>query len=152
MRKNFLLWMGVALMMAIGMSSCSSDDDDYSYVQEFGDNNNKENFIGTWHLLHYYTGWGIKEDYEAGEVTVTFTKNGDIQVINKRDDQHPFSTGNMAYYFVDIEKSIFTGEPRACMSFGFCTAYLSPYSFHFTKIFCPLTMFKPFCRELRRWP
>lgn len=52
MRKNFLLWMGVALMMAIGMSSCSSDDDDYSYVQEFGDNNNKENFIGTWHLLH----------------------------------------------------------------------------------------------------
>ena len=31
MRKNFLLWMGVALMMAIGMSSCSSDDDDYSY-------------------------------------------------------------------------------------------------------------------------
>ena len=68
MKKSFLLWMGVALMMAIGMSSCSSDDDDYSYVQEFGDNNNKENFIGTWHLLHYYTGWGIKEDYEAGRL------------------------------------------------------------------------------------
>ena len=139
MKKNFLLWMGVVLMMVIGMSSCSSDDDDYNYVQEFGDNNNKENFIGTWHLLHYYTGWGIKEDYEAGEVTVTFTKNGEMQVINKRDDQHPFSTGNMAYYFVDIEKSIFTGEPRACMSFGFCTAYLSPYSFTFDKGFLYLS-------------
>ena len=102
MNKSFLLWMGVVLMMVIGMSSCSSDDDDYNYVQEFGDNNNKENFIGTWHLLHYYTGWGIKEDYEAGEVTVTFTKNGEMQVINKRDDQHPFSTGNMAYYFVQL--------------------------------------------------
>ena len=135
MRKNFLLWMGVALMMAIGMSSCSSDDDDYSYVQEFGDNNNKENFIGTWHLLHYYTGWGIKEDYEAGEVTVTFTKNGDMQVINKRDDQRPFSTGNMAYYFVDIEKSIFTGEPRTCMSFG----YFFTYSYTFDKGFLYLS-------------
>jgi hypothetical protein len=135
MRKNFLLWMGVVLMMVVGMSSCSSDDDDYNYVQEFGDNNNKENFIGTWHLLHYYTGWGIKEDYEAGEVTVTFTKNGDMQVINKRDDQHPFSTGNMAYYFVDIEKSIFTGEPRTCISFG----YFFTYSYTFDKGFLYLS-------------
>ena len=135
MRKNFLLWMGVALMMAIGMSSCSSDDDDYSYVQEFGDNNNKENFIGTWHLLHCYKGWGIKDDYDAGEVTVTFTKNGEMQVINKRDDQRPFSTGNMAYYFVDIEKSIFTGEPRTCMSFG----YFFTYSYTFDKGFLYLS-------------
>ena len=135
MNKSFLLWMGVVLMMVIGMSSCSSDDDDYNYVQEFGDNNNKENFIGTWHLLHYYTGWGIKEDYEAGEVTVTFTKNGEMQVINKRDDQHPFSTGNMAYYFVDIEKSIFTGEPRTCISFS----YIFTYSYTFDKGFLYLS-------------
>lgn len=27
MKKNFLLWMGAVLMMAVGMSSCSSDDD-----------------------------------------------------------------------------------------------------------------------------
>ena len=25
--------MGVVLMMVVGMSSCSSDDDDYNYVQ-----------------------------------------------------------------------------------------------------------------------
>jgi protein involved in sex pheromone biosynthesis len=135
MKKSFLLWMGVVLMMVVCMSSCSSDDDDYSYVQEFGDNNNKENIIGTWHLLHYSTGWGIKEDYEAGEVTVTFTKNGELQVINKRDDQHPFSTGNMAYYFVDIEKSIFTGEPRTCISFG----YFFTYSYTFDKGFLYLS-------------
>ena len=135
MKKNFLLWMFAMLMLVVGMSSCSSDDDDYNYVQEFGDNNNKENFIGTWHLLHYSTGWGIKEDYEAGEVTVTFTKNGEMQVINKRDDQHPFSTGNMAYYFVDIEKSIFTGEPRTCISFG----YFFTYSYTFDKGFLYLS-------------
>ena len=28
MKKNFLLWMGVVLMMVIGMSSCSSDDNE----------------------------------------------------------------------------------------------------------------------------
>ena len=27
MKKNFLLWMGVVLIMVIGMSSCSSDDE-----------------------------------------------------------------------------------------------------------------------------
>ena len=134
MRKNYNLWMGVVLMMVVGMSSCSSDDD-YSYVQEFGDNNNKENFIGTWHLLHYFTGWGIQEDYEAGEVTVTFTKNGDMQVINKRDDQRPISTGKSTYSFVDIERSIFTGESRTCISFG----YFFTYSYTFDKGFLYLS-------------
>lgn len=33
MKKSFLLWMGVVLMMVIGMSSCSSDDDfDFSTI------------------------------------------------------------------------------------------------------------------------
>ena len=132
--KYYLLWIGMLLLMLAGLSSCSKDDD-YNYVKEFSDNNNKENFIGTWHIPHYSNGWGHKEDYEAGEVTVTFTKNGEMQVINKRDDQHPFSTGNMAYYFVDIEKSIFTGEPRTCISFG----YFFTYSYTFDKGFLYLS-------------
>ena len=33
MKKSFLLWMGVVLMMVVGMSSCSSDDDfDFSTI------------------------------------------------------------------------------------------------------------------------
>ena len=128
MKKKSLLWI-CALMLA-GLSSCSKDD-----VQEFGDINNKENFIGTWHLLHHSNGWGMKEDYEAGEVSVTFTKNGEMQVINKRDDQRPFPTGKSMYSFVDIEKSIFTGEPRTCISFGF----LFTYSYTFEKGFLYLS-------------
>ena len=27
MKKSFILWMGVVLMMVIGMSSCSSEED-----------------------------------------------------------------------------------------------------------------------------
>jgi hypothetical protein len=134
MKKKTLLWLSVLLLMLAGLNSCSKDDD-YNYVQEFDDNNNKENFIGTWHLLHFSNGWGMKEDYKAGEITVTFTKNGEMQVINKRDDQRPFPTGKLVYSFVDIEKSIFTGEPRTCISFGF----QSTYSYTFDKGFLYLS-------------
>ena len=131
MKKKRLLWLSVFLLM---MAGCSNDDD-YNYVQEFSDNNNKEILIGTWHLLHYSNGWGTKENYEAGEVTVTFTKNGEMQVFNKRDDQRPFRTGTLTYSFVDIEKSIFTGEPRTCISFGFPLTY----SYTFEKGFLYLS-------------
>ena len=132
--KYHILWIGMLLLMLTGLSSCSKDND-YDYLKEFSDNNNKENFIGTWHILHYSNGWGTKEDYEAGEVTVTFTKNGEMHVINKRDDQRPFRTSTMTYCFVDVEKSIFTGEPRTCISFGFPFTY----SYTFEKGFLYLS-------------
>ena len=40
MKKSFLLWMGVVLMMVVGMSSCSSDDED-------------NNLYNTWILVSY---------------------------------------------------------------------------------------------------
>jgi len=134
MKKKSLLWISALLLMLAGLSSCSKDDD-YSYVQEFSNNNDKENLIGTWHILHYSNGWGMKEDYEAGEVTVTFTKNREMQVVNKREDQRPFATGKWTYSFVDIERSIFTGEPRTCISFG----YFFTYSYTFDKGFLYLS-------------
>jgi hypothetical protein len=134
MKKKSLLWISALLLMLAGLSSCSKDDD-YSYVQEFSNNNDKENLIGTWHILHYSNGWGMKEDYEAGEVTVTFTKNREMQVVNKREDQRPFATGKWTYSFVDIERSIFTGEPKTCISFG----YFFTYSYTFDKGFLYLS-------------
>lgn len=132
--KKFIFIMMSAMLIA-SSAGCSSDDDDYSYVQEFSNNNDKENLIGTWHILHYFNGWGLKEDYEAGEVTVSFTRNGEMQVINKREDQLPFATGKSTYSFVDIEKSVFTGEPRTCISFG----YFYTYSYTFDKGFLYLS-------------
>ena len=33
MKKSFILWMGAMLMLVVGMSSCSSDDDfDFSTI------------------------------------------------------------------------------------------------------------------------
>ena len=144
MKKKNLFWVGMLLLMLAGASSCNKDDDynsvlelsDYNNVQEFNDNN-KENFIGTWHVLHHSSGWGINDDYDSGEVTVTFTKNGEMIVDNKRDDQRPFPTGTLTYTFVDIEQSIFTGEPRTCIYLNFLS--VSAYSYTFDKGFLYLS-------------
>lgn len=134
MKKNSLLWTSALLLMLVGLCNCSKDDD-YSYVTEFSNNNDKENLIGTWHILQYYSGWGGSEEYEAGEITVTFTKNGEMRVVNKREDQRPFSTGTWTYSFVDIERSISTIESRTCISFG----YFFIYSYTFDKGFLYLS-------------
>ena len=132
--------MSMFLLILVGLCNCSKDDD-YSYVTEFSNNNDKENLIGTWHILNYGNGWGMKEDYEAGEVTVTFTKNGEMLVINKREDQHPFPTGTLTYSFVDIERSIFTGESRTCISFGFFIYIVIPLTkAFFTFLKKPMTV------------
>lgn len=124
--------MSFLLLAIAGLSGCS--DDDYSYVEEF-DDNIQENMIGTWHIVGYYNGWGKKEEYNAGEVIVTFTKDGMVRVINKREDQHPIRTSTFAYFIVDIEKSIFTGKPRTCISFGYFL-----YNFTFDKDILYLSM------------
>ena len=58
-----------------------------------------------------------------------------MQVVNKREDQRPFATGKFTYSFVDIENSIFTGEPRTCIFFGFTFIY----SYTFDKGFLYLS-------------
>ena len=58
MKKNYLLWMSVVLMMVVGMSSCSKDDE----IESFDDNHSEgvisnESIIGTWQLLNYNGGF-----------------------------------------------------------------------------------------------
>lgn len=123
MKKKSLLWLSAFLLMVAG---CSGDD--YDYVQEFS-SNDKENFIGTWHMMSYSSGWGGSHKCDAGEITVTFTKKGKVKVVNKREDQSPIPTNTYSYSFVDVERSIITGEPRTCISISF--GFGSPYSYSF---------------------
>ena len=123
MKKKSLLWLSALLLMLAG---CNGDD--YS--------NDKDNFIGTWHMMSYSSGWGGSRKYDAGEITVTFTQKGKVKVVNKREDQSPIPTNTYSYTFVDIERSIITGEPRTCIriSFGHC-----PFSYSFDKGFLYLS-------------
>ena len=65
MKKSLILWICAAIMLVVGMSSCSSDD-----------NNRYNELVGTWYLVGYNDGWGGIEEYNEGEITVTFNRNG----------------------------------------------------------------------------
>ena len=53
MKKNRILWMCVVLMMAIGMSSCSRDDEDNTVPQINKENGTIEDFFNRVSNLMY---------------------------------------------------------------------------------------------------
>ena len=113
MRTKAFLLMSLLLLSLICLSSCSNDDDD--------NNAGKSEIIGTWYLVGASDGWGGYKEYKEGEITITFTPNGDMLIKNKRKDQQPIPTGTRQYNFADIEKSIYSGKPRHGISWGFLT-------------------------------
>ena len=118
MRKSVFLWMSLLLLTLTGLSSCSEDEDDNNVVES--------GIIGTWYLVGASDGWGHYKEYKEGEITITFTTNGEMQIVNKREDQQPLATGTRQYHFTDIEESIYNHEPRPGISWGFL-----PFSYVF---------------------
>ncbi len=104
MRTKAFLLMSLLLLSLTCLSSCSNDDDD--------NNAGKSEIIGTWYLVGASDGWGGYKEYKEGEITITFTPNGDMLIKNKRKDQQPIPTGTRQYNFADIEKSIYSSKPR----------------------------------------
>ena len=111
MRTKVFLWMSILLLTLTGLSSCSEDEDDNNVVES--------GIIGTWSLVGASDGWGHYKEYKEGEITITFTTNGEMQIVNKREDQQPFATGTRQYHFTYIEKSIYDHEPKPGISWGF---------------------------------
>ena len=80
MKKSFILWMGVVLMMVVGMSSCNSDDDEI-----FG-----TGLTGKWDLVEVQNGPagfckdGYANQYPSGTVIIELKGNGKI-VFNYED-------------------------------------------------------------------
>ena len=118
MRTKTFLWMSLLLFSLACLNNCSEDDDDNIVV--------KSEIIGTWYLVGASDGWGHYKEYNEGEITITFTPNGEMQIVNTREDQQPIATGTRQYHFTDIEESIYNHEPKRGISWGFL-----PYSYVF---------------------
>lgn len=103
-----LLIVSAATFVGITLMGCSSDDED----------NNSNELIGIWYLIGYNDGWGHIEDFNEGEIVVTFTKDGEVKIVNKREDQHPLPTSTQTYTLSIIESSIYTHEKRPGISFN----------------------------------
>ena len=117
MRTKAFLLMSLLLLSLTCLSSCSNDDDD--------NNEGKSEIIGTWYLIGASDGWGGYNQYNEGEIIIIFSQNGEMSVINTRDDQRPIATGTHPYYLTDVEKSIYTHEPRQGVNWGSLTYSLT---------------------------
>lgn len=98
--------MMMSVLLSLGMlCACSSDDDNFKDI------------FGTWYLVSYGNGWGGIRTYDEGEITVTFTSDGVVRIVNTREDQLPLPTGTRTYSFKKIGKSIYTGESKPGITF-----------------------------------
>ena len=113
MKSKVFLWVSLLLFSFTCLSSCSEDEDD--------NNADKSEIIGTWYLIGASDGWGGYKNYDEGEITITFSQNGEMKVVNTREDQQPLATGTRPYYFTDIESSIYTHESRQGVNWGVMT-------------------------------
>ena len=127
MKKSVLLWIGAVLMIAVGMSSCSSsdEDDDLSNdrLNEMPSDtvpSDTDPIVGTWELktLHYDAGSGFEIPVEKRDLFI-FGSNGKVKVIIKiKSDLPNFPNEDGEYdYFYDKEKQTLQlcGKTRECI-------------------------------------
>ena len=105
MKKSVYFWLCALVLTMAGLSGCSNDDDKFKDV------------VGTWYLVSYGNGWGGIKTYDEGEITVTFTSDGVVRIVNTREDQQPLPTGTRNYSFKKIGQSIYTGESKPGITF-----------------------------------
>ena len=131
------------LLLGAGFVGCNKDDDVFDVVDpsvihpdstttnEDSPNENDSiivdaNLLGKWQLLGYSGGFmGVKEDIETGKVIVTFTKEGDMLVTNEGAyvPSELFISGTHRFTLVDINRSIYTGQPARVLRCGFIYLY-----------------------------
>ena len=127
MRKALLLRL-IAIMMAMGaLCGCGDNDSDRPLGGV------RKELIGTWCITSAFSGWGGMTEYEAGDVTVTFTGNGEARSVNRRDDQRPVTTGTRSYELIIIESSIFTHEPVTAIVFSGPEWTSQPFTLNFVE-------------------
>ena len=140
MKKSSFLWVFIMLMLAISMSSCSSDDEgNVVYVEEENVVYEEENVVyednpttleGTWHLVKAFFSFGGFHEVLAGDVAVDFYPNHTMQVINKSDTQEKdlfISPGVYSYEIVSNQTNKYDGTVYTTINLdvvGSCTYWI----------------------------
>ena len=74
MKRTCVLSIGILLLFAVTMNSCSNDEKDFDYKDIiFEDNPTSLN--GTWHLMKASYGWGGTREYDPGEITIAINES-----------------------------------------------------------------------------
>lgn len=120
MKKNGILWMFALLMLSVGMSSCSSDEnDDLSNGKSNETTSDAVSIVGTWELKTLCYPDGDVEVPSGQRDIFIFNSNGKVKVIKKRKSVFPdFPNEDGEYDFsYDKEKQTITfcGKTRECV-------------------------------------
>ena len=104
MKTKTIIGMMLMLMALVGMSSCSSDDEVDSGLMTSE---------GTWNMVKASYGFGGVQEYQAGEVTISFNDKSLIVKNNKginflKSGTYPYKTETeqrriLTYEWVDVE-------------------------------------------------
>ena len=141
MKKSSLLWISAMLMIVIGMSSCSSDDEGNVVYVEEGNvvyeeeenvvyEDNPTTLEGTWHLVKAFFSFGGFHEVLAGDVAVDFYPNHTMQVINKSDTQERdlfITPGVYSYEIVSNQTNKYDGTVYTTINLdvvGSCTYWI----------------------------
>lgn len=103
MEKGKLLWMCAALLLAIGLSSCSSDDDFSS------DGLTGNDLTGRWDIVRATYGLGGIQEYQDGELRIIF--NNSSKCLTVQNNGIPFlKSGNYLYNTQTEQRRILNNE------------------------------------------
>ena len=109
--KKFLFFL-MCLGLAVGMSSCSSDDENVAVYEE-----NPTTLNGMWHLVKADFGMGGIRDYEAGDVTIYFYPNQTVQVETKEVNVF-MATGTYSYTIIETQTNKYDGTVFTTINLG----------------------------------
>ena len=98
MNKNGLIWICTLILMIAGLSSCSSDDQEsVSTILN-----------GTWDMVWASYGFSGVEEYQPGEITVTFDEvRKTLNVENKKKIRF-LPSGSYPYKTTTVKQHIYT--------------------------------------------
>ena len=91
MKKIGLLWMSALLLMIVGLSSCSSDDQELVYES------NPTILNGTWDMVRASYGFSGVEEYQSGEITVTFDEARKTMNVENKKKINFLASGSYPY-------------------------------------------------------
>ena len=102
MKKNSLFWICALLLMIAGLSSCSSDDQDSVYES------NPTILNGSWDMVGASYGFSGVEEYQSGEITVTFDEARKTMNVENKKKINFLASGSYPYKTTTVKKQIYT--------------------------------------------
>lgn len=113
-QKSIIMTLALGILIMMTMASCNSDEDQDAVTEgnNFAYEESPSTLEGTWHLTKAFYNYGGFQEINPGDVTVIFSSNHTMQVINKTEGnevKHFMDSGTYPFDIVETTNSIYDG-------------------------------------------